>query len=371
MFLRESSRSTTFTDFFALWSSARYVLEHGLDGLYGDALEAFQNHLAGVAKRGYHPFSYPPVFLLVVLPFGLLPYLLGYALAMGLSLGGMIVGALGRRAGALSIIALLTCPAALISLMYGQNGFLSAALLCGGIRLLQSARPVWGGVLLGTLCYKPQLALLVPVALVAAREWRALAAAAASAATVSGASLLAFGVAAWADWLGFMSRFSPSVLTALDRLPKMSSLTPALLRLGVSSDTALALQGLLSVLAIILVWVVWRRSSERAAAAAVLIGASFLVTPYAFFYDLPPLAVAVVWLCIEIARRGDADNLERLVLALAWVLPLLNLFSDKLAIPPLAPVAPLVLSAFTVLAARRALASASRRSAPLGTGLAT
>ena len=71
----------------------------------------------------------------------------------------------------------LLAPASLINLLYGQNGFLTAALLVGGIRLAPS-RPLSGGVLLGLLAYKPQFGLVVVVALVAARLWRAIFAAA-------------------------------------------------------------------------------------------------------------------------------------------------------------------------------------------------
>src|SRR4029077_284984 len=70
---------------------------------------------------------------------------------------------------------LILAPAVAFNIGSGQNAFLTSALLIGGFILLPS-RPGAGGVLLGVLTYKPQLWLLAPVALVAAREWRALAA---------------------------------------------------------------------------------------------------------------------------------------------------------------------------------------------------
>ena len=55
-------------------------------------------------------------------------------------------------------------------------------------------RQVWAGILLGMATIKPQLGLLLPVALVAARQWRALAAAAATVAALVLLSAWAFGL---------------------------------------------------------------------------------------------------------------------------------------------------------------------------------
>ena len=48
----------------------------------------------------------------------------------------------------------------------------TAALFGGGLSLLER-RPLLAGGLLGLLIYKPQLGLLIPVALLAGRHWRA------------------------------------------------------------------------------------------------------------------------------------------------------------------------------------------------------
>ena len=64
--------------------------------------------------------------------------------------------------------------AAVWVILAGQNTFLSLALFYGGMRLVDRA-PAIAGILLGLLAYKPQLFLLIPVALLAARRWRVLA----------------------------------------------------------------------------------------------------------------------------------------------------------------------------------------------------
>jgi hypothetical protein len=54
----------------------------------------------------------------------------------------------------------------------GQNSTWTAALFGGGLSLLER-RPLLAGRLLGLLIYKPQLGLLIQVALLAGRHWRA------------------------------------------------------------------------------------------------------------------------------------------------------------------------------------------------------
>lgn len=105
-------------------------------------------------------------------------------------------------------LAALAFPAAFWNAGCGQNGFLSAALIAGGLAALER-RPVLAGVLFGLMTYKPHLGLMIPLALMAGGCWRALWAAALTALGVAAASLLAFGPEAWfafAQSVGLMNR---------------------------------------------------------------------------------------------------------------------------------------------------------------------
>ncbi len=342
-----------FVDFFMLWSSARYVLEHGIGGFYdGEPLRAFQSALLG-EPHGWHPFPYPPLFLLVVVPLGLLPYFWAYAVGMAGSVAGLVAAAAGRRPTALFTTALLTSPAAVVNFLYGHNGFLSAALVAGGARLL-AIQPVAAGVLFGFVCYKPQLAVAIPVALIAARAWVTLGTAAGTAAVLLLISLAVFGIDGWTDWLAFLPRFSTTVLAHGDEFfAKMSSLTPALLRFGVPLPVTTAVQFIAAVSVLAILWRIFRRPVRGAAAGSLLLVVPFLVTPYAYSYDLPLVAVAVLWLGVDLLGRG-ATSVERIVLALAWIAPLAAMFPLP---PAMAPAVPLSLVAFFAVAARRCFAA--------------
>jgi hypothetical protein len=263
--------------------------------------------------------------------------------------------------------ALLTSPAAVVNFLYGHNGFLSAALFAGGARLLK-ARPLLAGVLFGCLCYKPQLALVVPIALLAARAWRTLGVAALTAAALSLLSLAVFGLQPWLDWLAFLPRFSATVFSHGDEFfSKMSSLTPALLRFGLPWSVTMVLQILTAAGVLVIIWLGFRRAPQGAAASALLLAAPFLVTPYAYSYDLPLVTVAVLWLGLDLLARG-AQPAERIALALAWIAPLAAMFPLP---PAVAPAVPLSLLAFFIVAARRCLTVVADRRQPTGDAAAT
>jgi alpha-1,2-mannosyltransferase len=104
------------------------------------------------------------------------------------------------RDGMPAWIVLLGYPAVMVNAGFGQNGFLSTALLGGGA-VLMDRRPALAGVCLGCLGYKPQLGIIVPLALAVAGRWRCFAAAAATMLALAGAATLAFGMDIWPPFI--------------------------------------------------------------------------------------------------------------------------------------------------------------------------
>src|SRR5260370_39272863 len=98
----------------------------------------------------------------------------------------------------------MLCPGVPFTVITGQNAFFTSALWVGGFGLI-GRYPVLAGALLGVLTFKPQLWLMVPVALLAARQWRALGGAAASALILALLSLAVFGPEIWRAWLGLLT----------------------------------------------------------------------------------------------------------------------------------------------------------------------
>lgn len=116
--------------------------------------------------EGYFGWHYPPVFLFVAAALATLPYTTAYVLWTFGTFPAYLVAVraiVGERSGYFLAAAF---PAVLCNFIVGQNGFLTAALLGGGLLLLAEA-PILGGVCLGLLTFKPHLGLLVPIALIA------------------------------------------------------------------------------------------------------------------------------------------------------------------------------------------------------------
>jgi hypothetical protein len=312
-------------DFYVLWSGARFLQQGVPAEVYDLAVfDAFREG-QGDAHFSHLPFLYPPCAALLLLPFGALPYgaaLLAWSLlGLGLYLGAAAGAARPRR---LVLPAALVAPAGLACLLAGQTG-----LLLGGLALLGVAwlprRPVLAGVAFGLMALKPQLALLPGLALLLAGHWRSAAAAALSAALLVLASVLVFGPAAWPAWLHQLAAFNSGLGSSGSHQQYGVSTAFALLGLGLPRGAALAAQLVVSAAALWLAARSLRRDAGPDGALPLLPGL-LLATPYAAVYDLPALAAA----CLLLAARGWQAGFARgeiLLLALAWLLPLLLLLS--------------------------------------------
>jgi alpha-1,2-mannosyltransferase len=292
-------------DFFGLWSCGRFIAEHPAVEVYDPAALHAAQVAMGMRPAAGYPFPYPPTFLLALWPLGQLSYWTAFAVAIGGSLLLYLWATVGRHWRSVLLPAAVFAPTTTLAIVAGQGGFLSAALLAGGFRLA-AQRPILGGILLGLLTYKPQLGVLVPVALLAAGLWRTIAAAAATFALLVVATSLAFGGAIWAAWIdnvvGYSQQFAAESSEIVHLMP---SVVEALKVLGASPELAWIGQGVAAGFAATIVWRCFRWG-PRPIAAAVLFAATFLATPHAFVYDMPVVATAVLWVIADERLGGPA-----------------------------------------------------------------
>jgi hypothetical protein len=352
-----STISVPFADFLVFHAAVRAWLE-GKAGLIYDltAFTDFQNtiYLERFGRpRHFRPFLYPPIWLLMLLPLGALA--VGKAAAVFLAGTAALATAIEGRRDWWGWLAVITSPAAVWAVIAGQNTFLSVALLYGGLRLLDRA-PVAAGILLGLLAYKPQVWLLVPLALLAARQWRALAWALGTVLALSLASLGVFGLDFWRSFFDAAreagtARFADQMFEHV--YMHMVTLVAAARIAGLPPGAAGAVQLAGSALAALAVWVAFRRHGSGAARTAVLVSATLLVSPYTLNYDLLLLMPAVV----ALFRRGAAEGFypgERMLYFLLWLVPTIGLALNQLGVP----IMPLLVLWFGAVAWRRLQAAA-------------
>ena len=189
------------TDFSNVWTAGRMVLEGRAPEVWSWPEHfAVQRALHGKADVDLFGWHYPPPFLLVAALLATMPYvtaLIVWQLASLLPLLWLLHRMVPRRE---TILFAVGAPVTMICLLHGHNGFLAAMLLGGGLFMLDR-RPLAAGLLLGCLIYKPQFALVLPVLLLAARQWRAVLGACLSAGALVAITLALWG---WPVWAAFI-----------------------------------------------------------------------------------------------------------------------------------------------------------------------
>ena len=290
-------------DFLSYWAAAKLAVE-GQPALAYDLDAHRAVELAAAPVEGLLPFAYPPPVLLLIAPLGLLTYPAAFALWLALSVGLFL---LASREVAPAIYR-LAHPQALGNALIGQNGFLTSAIFIAGTAALER-RPVLGGAILGLLAMKPQLALLIPIALVADRQWRAIAGGVISAGVLALAALVVLGGGVYRGFLEMLPLFTGAMSGSRWPWNELASSFAFLRHLGVPQQAALAVHGAVAIAAAALTWRAWRARWEQR--IPVLAAATLLVPPYLFTYDALLMIVPMGWF---IAREKGP-----ILVALMWL----------------------------------------------------
>ena len=306
-------------DFASFWAASRLIWAGMANGAYSPALHKLAEMVA-VPATGYEAFFYPPPYLLICAPLAALPFFWSLAAFMGLT-GAAYAAALRQAAGsAWMVVAALAYPAVLLNLIAGQNAMLTAAVIGGGLTLMDR-RPKVAGLILGLMVIKPHLALAVPFALVLSGRWAVLGFAALSACAMTGLSTAVFG---WEVWPGFLiaTESGRHVLEhGLVSFNRFQSAFAFARMLGIGVDMAYGLQGMSAAGA--LAALVWTRlrGPTPAVERSLIVVASLLMTPFLLDYDFVVLAFPLVWLLTEWSSRGFPPW-GKLVLLAEYLLPI-------------------------------------------------
>lgn len=310
-----------FGDFFPLWSYAKTATMHPVAELYDMATLHNRQVALGMDPGVPNPFPYPPTAMFLFWPLAWMPYDTSYLVWIigSLALFVWTVCATCSRLP-LSLLFVLISPASVGNIFMGQSGFISAALLTAGLRLA-TVRPVAAGILLGLLSYKPQLGILVPVALVAAGWWRVLMTAAATALSLALAATLMYGWQTWVAWIAMLPAYADLVDRATS-LPRMLTVIANLQMIGVSLTVAKIAQAGVAIFVALNVARCFRRDPNPLATATLIVGV-FLATPHAFFYDLPVVTAAMVlFVQARLDTTGRFSMFELAVLVVAALFPI-------------------------------------------------
>lgn len=341
------------TDFSNVYAAGTWVREGRPEAPFDPALQLQRERELFGAETPFYGWHYPPYFLFIARALAGLPYLAALllwqvaTLALYLAALRAILAATAPDLARdpLWVLIALAFPAVFVNLGHGHNGFLTAALLGGGLACLDR-RPVIAGLLFSCLVYKPQFGLMLPLVLAASGRWRAFFAAAAGVLALTALTTLAFGTEVWRAFLASTEFTRSVVLEAGDTgWHKIQSLFAWTRMWGGAVPLAYAAQGAATLaVAAALGWL-WHRSAPFPRQASALAIGTLLATPYALDYDLMALAPAIAFLAAHGKVHGFAP-FEKSVLAALWLLPLLaRLLAESFALPLAVP---LMIAAFAI-----------------------
>jgi hypothetical protein len=306
-------------DFVPFWSASHLaMLGHAVDAYNFEVLRKVEtaalSHPVGMLL-----WLYPPSFLLIVCPFALVPWNIGATLFFGVTYLMFIkaVHFIVRRKETMMVAAAF--PGAILVALAGQNGLLTASLVAFGLVLLPR-RPVLAGVCFGILCVKPQLAVLLPFALLCARSWRSLGALVVTALAMLAIAMALFGVdTLWAflHSMGTVARYVEASRAAMYRMPSAYSFIKMMHGPTMLANAA---QAVSAVSAATAVWYAWSRDASHALRAATLVCASLMVSPYLYDYDLAWLGVFIAWY-VKHAMEHGWRPWQREWLIVLWLMP--------------------------------------------------
>lgn len=295
IFRNQDLPHSRFMDFTVFWTAARF------DGAVYDVYALTAAQLDRLPQHWtLRPFPYPPSALLLIKPLALLPYEAALLLWTAAGLAALAAGAMTLGKRALAALAMLPVGLAMLA---GQMSLFIGGAISGAVGLL-AKNEVAAGLLFGlAAAVKPQSVLLVPVALLAGRHWKALAASAVALVLIVLASLC-LGAHLWLDWIQAMPQFVEQTSR------------PPYRELNIAYGPTYAPLGILLV-----VVTFWRFQSASWRLLALAVG-QFLCVPYMLIYDLTAACPAIAAL---------------LLAPLAKLLPTERAVREP---PPLAPYAP-------------------------------
>ena len=275
-------------DFYVYYLAAQIGRVQGAAAMYDPAV-FLPPVTAAVGKP--LPYLNPPELAWLVTPLSYLPYTLA-----GWIWTGLLAAALGLTCylvapgrGLVRVIHGVGAAAVLpvfVGILFGQVSLVVVVAVAIAWWLLSTGRPWLAGLALSALILKPQIAFLVPLALLLSGYWRLVIAWLAVSVTLGVITLLATGTEVFhhiAQSLHAVSGVPGPIQSSLIRqLPFPLAVIGIVLVLGVSA------------------FILWRgRGSGPSLPIAVGLISSLLVSPYVNFYDLSALVLAA-WLILRL-----------------------------------------------------------------------
>ncbi|RFB75486.1 glycosyltransferase family 87 protein [Methylovirgula sp. 4M-Z18] len=311
----------------------------------GDIMQAYDPVWMAKAQKAawdkdiHLPWTYPPIFDLVVAVLALVPVSFAYTIFMSSTFAAYLIVLKKIAKENLFWVLVLICPAISIMIGAGQNGFLTGALVglaCLGLKSNRS----WAGVPLGIMVIKPHLAIGIGLYAIVSRRWKVIFIAATTIILLSLVSTLLMGPSIWMAFIASVGEARNGLARGDYPFFRMVSIYAALFTFGVPVTIAALVQLVVACCAIVGVWFASRRFQLNVALGLAAIS-SAAISPYIYDYDLPVFGIGLALLMPDIKKV--VTTFEQIVLyalcffSSAWSLGVVtvDLIHGKLMSTPL------------------------------------
>jgi hypothetical protein len=324
--LRLPSGDFAFGDLRCLLTSGKLALGGDLTHLYEPRTQAHVQSAMVSPEATLDLYLSPPFMAWVWAPLAALPFFTAGVVwntitaALGVVSARLVAMALDRSALAIALV-LFAAEPLWQTLVMGQDSAIALVLYGGALLAWRRKRELLAGVLIGVGSFKPQLFWLVPVALLAARRWRALGGFVVTAAALASLSLMLVGWAGAKQYVWLLQ--SPLYHVQIDVHLAMTMGLPTFVKMFLGAPWAAILSVIAAAWVTAIVWRGARENPSRLIGLAAL--GSMLAAPHGFVYDAIVLLVPLAELHAEDPRRGTLATAS--VVALTWLIPITRDFS--------------------------------------------
>ena len=323
------------SDFLSFWGGSTMLIEDRGDQLY-DHPELWKRELAATPSRIRFHNLYPPPVYQAMEPLARLPYPTGARLHLVLMLALLLGATRGLMAVSpplpgdrrLWLGALAVLPVVFMNTTTGQLAGVWLLLLVGGVALMRSGRPGWGGAVLGLLCMKPSIGAAVAGALLLTGQVSALLGFGLAGASLLGASIALDGTAPWLAWFEMMTGDNPRSFFSVPH----RQLTLRGLLAGPFRDTdlapplsllAMALGAGMALLSAPAAWGVERSDPRWTLRFGLVLSALLLALPHLVEYDQGLHALGVLG-SVPLLASAQRPRLGLALLAFVFLSPVLH-----------------------------------------------
>jgi alpha-1,2-mannosyltransferase len=323
------------TDFLHFYTLGTLALAHRGADLYNVQAQSTiaAQRVPAAAHMVYLPL-YPPQASMVCAPFAKLPY--SWALVLWLTLSSFIYGLCCyaawracpnlRNQKATVLILALAYPAFWHLIAWGQTSALALACFTLAFFAFRAQREFLAGLALGSLIFKPQLAVAVALVFAVTLNWKVIAGALLSSAAQLTAACFYYGPGPLRDWMQALLNVRKQLPLLEPRLYQTHSLRTFWTMLVPWSSVSFTLYLITAVVVSALAIASWRSRLPLSLRFSGLLIATVLLAPHLTVYDLVILAPAFLlvsdWIVTQPARA--ATGLLKLLLYFAFILPLLG-----------------------------------------------